>query len=51
MLNQDARIKTSCGDCGLALEVSVINGQIRDDVNVIHFAVPAHHWWDDIVFN
>ena len=51
MLQQDARIKTACGDCGLSLELRVVNGQVQGDPSLIHFAVPAHHWWDDIVFN
>jgi hypothetical protein len=51
MLHQDARIKTACGDCGLALELSIVDGQVQGDPSVIHFAIPAHHWWDDIVFN
>jgi hypothetical protein len=51
MLKQDARIKTACSDCGMALEVSVIRKQVQGDPSVVHFAVPAHHWWDDIVFN
>ena len=51
MLKQDARITTSCGDCGLALEVRVAKGQAHGDPSVIHFAVPAHQWWNDIVFN
>jgi hypothetical protein len=51
MLQQDARIKTACGDCGLGLELRVVNSQVQGDPSLIHFAVPAHHWWDDIVFN
>jgi len=51
MLNQDAYIRTACGDCGLALELSVVDGQVQGDPSVIHFAIPAHYWWDDIVFN
>ena len=51
MLKQDARIKTTCGDCGLALQLSVVNGRVQGDRSLIHFAIPAHHWWDDIVFN
>jgi len=51
MLHQDARIKTACGDCGLALELRIANGQVQGDASVIHFAIPAQHWWDDIVFN
>lgn len=51
MLKQDARINTACADCGMALEVSVAGGQVRGDPCIVHFAIPAHHWWDDIVFN
>ena len=51
MLHQDARIKTACGDCGLALELRVVDEQVQGDLSVVHFAIPAHHWWDDIVFN
>ena len=51
MLHQDAQIKTACGDCGFALELSVVNDQLRADSSLVHFAIPAHHWWDDIVFN
>lgn len=50
MLNADARIRTSCGDCGTAAEVAVVAGSVRGE-GIMHFAIPAHHWWDDIVFN
>ena len=50
MLNQEVRIQTSCADCGDALEVSIVNGEVRGDPGLVHFAIPAHHWWDDIVF-
>ena len=51
MLRRDARIRTACGDCGLALELRVVGNQVQGDPSLIHFAVPAHHWWNDIVFN
>lgn len=51
MLQEDARIKTACGDCGLRLELRVVNSQVQGHPSLMHFAVPAHHWWDDIVFN
>jgi hypothetical protein len=51
MLGQDAQIKTACGDCGLALELRIANGQVQGEPSVIHFAMPAQNWWDDIVFN
>lgn len=50
MLRKDARIKTSCGDCGTALEVKITKGLLQTGEGVIHFAIPALHWWDNIVF-
>ena len=51
MTGQDARIKTACGDCGTAMEVTVANGSVQQAEGLVHFAIPALHWWDDIVFN
>ena len=51
MLAQDARIKTACGDCGTALELLIVDGQVQGDAGIIHFALPARRWWEDIVFN
>ncbi len=50
MLSSSARIRTSCGDCGTSLEIMVSEGKLSGDSGVLHFAVPARHWWDDIVF-
>jgi hypothetical protein len=49
MLGIDAKIVTSCGDCGTAAEVVVEDGAVRGD-GLIHFALPARQWWNDIVF-
>jgi hypothetical protein len=51
MTGQDARIKSACGDCGTAMEMTVANGALQHAEGLAHFAVPARHWWDDIVFN
>ncbi len=51
MLKQDARISTSCAECGAALSVSIANGALQSAEGVVHFALPARRWWDDIVFN
>jgi hypothetical protein len=50
MLHQDVHIQTSCADCGQALELQVIGGEVRGPDGVIHFAPPARRWWADIVF-
>jgi hypothetical protein len=51
MLGVDGRIETSCGDCGEPMSIAVRGGQLEPAEGVIHFAVPAAHWWDDIGFN
>ena len=51
MMKQDARIKTACGDCGTGMELSIDDGRVQGDAGIIHFALPARRWWEDIVFN
>ncbi len=50
MLKLEARIKTACPDCGMALQLNVAGGRVNGDSGVAHFAVPARLWWDDVVF-
>lgn len=48
-LGADGTVTTGCGDCADPLEVTVERGAPRGEV-VLHIAVPAHEWWQDIVF-
>jgi len=50
MLNRDATISTSCACCGSQLAIDIVDGSLQSSVGLIHFAIPAHHWWDNIVF-
>jgi hypothetical protein len=50
MLHQDATIHASCGDCDEALMLTVRRGKLEQADGVVHFAVPAARWWEDIVF-
>jgi hypothetical protein len=48
-LQADARIVTSCPDCSHPMRLEVRGGDLAEPADgVIHFAVPAVHWWDDI---
>jgi hypothetical protein len=48
-LHADARIRTFCPDCSEPLSLDVRDGALDGRVEgVIHFAVSAAHWWDDI---
>ncbi|MDQ3685267.1 MAG: alkylmercury lyase family protein [Acidobacteriota bacterium] len=51
MLKQDAAIGASCGCCSTAMNLNVTNGSLGQARGIAHFAIPAAHWWDDIVFN
>jgi hypothetical protein len=49
MLNADATIQTSCADCGTAMRIDVAGGRVSG-AGILHFAIPAREWWNDIVF-
>lgn len=48
-LHADARIDTTCPDCAAPLRLEVRDGALKEPgESVIHFAIPAARWWDDI---
>jgi hypothetical protein len=49
-LDADAVIRAPCGDCSEPMELEVARGKLKRSEGIIHFAVPAHHWWDNIGF-
>jgi alkylmercury lyase-like protein len=51
MLRADARIDGSCGCCGESMRLAVTGDELAAVDGVVHFAIPAHRWWDDIVYN
>jgi Alkylmercury lyase len=50
MLGTDGRVSTPCPDCGEALEFAVHDGELAPAEAVVHFAVPARRWWENIAF-
>ncbi len=50
MLQVPAEITTSCTDCGDPLTVRTTGRALRAGSGVVHFAVPAAAWWEDIGF-
>lgn len=50
MLHQDATIDARCGDCDEPLTLVVEKERLAIAPGVVHFAVPAARWWEDIVF-
>ena len=52
MMQCDGRVLTSCGCCGESMIVSVDKDTVEaKPAGIVHFAIPARLWWDDIVFN
>src|SRR5438552_15093813 len=46
----DAVIRAVCGDCSEPMVLEIAAGKLQRSDGIIHFAVPAHHWWDNIGF-
>lgn len=51
MLGGTGSVSTWCPDCHERLVVSVEDNRLSSGQGVVHFAVPAAQWWDDIGFN
>jgi len=51
MLGGTGIVRTWCPDCRDRLAVSIERNHLSSGEGVVHFAVPAAHWWDDIGFN
>ena len=49
-LHVDGHVSSSCPDCGEPIEIEIRGERPIPDEHVFHVAVPAAHWWDDIVF-
>ena len=50
ILHADGVMRSACACCGAAMELKVRSGTLEVAQGVVHFAVPAKRWWDDIVF-
>lgn len=50
LLGVDAVIATTCQDCDGPIVYRVEQGRLADAHGVVHFAVPAAKWWDNIGF-
>lgn len=49
-LGKDAIISAFCGDCSEPMTLEIRGGSLTRSEGIIHFAIPAHHWWDNIGF-
>lgn len=49
-LGADGTVHAACGDCSEPLTLEVAAGSLSRSEGIIHFAVPALRWWDNIGF-
>lgn len=49
-LHQDGMVRTHDGHTREPINVVVRDGAPKPTPCIIHFAVPAAHWWDDIIY-
>jgi hypothetical protein len=50
MVGEDGIVDTSCPDCGERIEFRVEGGELQPVDAIVHFAVPARRWWENIGF-
>lgn len=50
MLHEQAKIRASCACCNQPMELIAGPNSVSGDGGVIHVAVPAREWYDDLVF-
>ena len=49
-LKQDADIESTCADCDEPLTFQIRAGKLLPQKCVVHFAVPAAQWWQNILY-
>jgi hypothetical protein len=49
-LHRDGQVLASCGCCNESMPLEVKRGKLQPAGGVIHIAVPARHWYDDVAF-
>jgi hypothetical protein len=49
-LHADGTVVARCGDCDEEIVLEVRDGALVRDEGVVHFAVPAVRWWENIAF-
>ena len=50
MLGGDGTVTTACPDCQEPLALEVVGRELVGGEGIVHFGIPARHWWDDIIF-
>ena len=45
LMGGEGIVETACPDCDEQLRLRVDGGKLVESIGVVHFAVPARHWW------
>jgi Alkylmercury lyase len=48
-LKTDARVTSTWSDTGQPVNLTITDGRLDTTDGYVHFTIPAHQWWDDIV--
>jgi hypothetical protein len=49
-LHNDAEIEATCAHSGDPVSITVKDGRVSGNDELVHFLVPFRHWYDDLVF-
>lgn len=50
LVGADGSVFTFCPDCNEPMEFRIEGGNLQPSEGIVHFAVPALRWWENIVF-
>ena len=50
MLREPAEIISACGCCGESMALGAQRDAPPDGSGIVHLAIPAQRWWEDVVF-
>jgi len=50
-VGRDGTVTAPCADCGDAMALEVRDDALVRSEGIVHFAVPARRWWDNIGFS
>jgi hypothetical protein len=50
LMGGSGQLKTRCPDCGETLTLVISDRALVHEEGVVHFSIPAAHWWDDIIY-
>jgi hypothetical protein len=50
LLGGEGVVRSHCPDCHQPLALDVVSRRLEKSDGIVHFSVPARHWWDDMIY-